>query len=309
MPWIKKSLIFKPNGVFEWSNTHAQVPTALILEDRIRLYYATRDKKGRSLTSFLDVDRDNPSQIIYVHDSPTMQLGEIGTFDEDGVMAGCIIKKGSDILSYYTGWSKCATIPYRVSVGLAKSTDGGITFERIFTGPIVDRTPHEPYMTMSPYVTFNNNIWKMWYGSGTKWVEIDGKMEPVYQIKYAESKDGLTWNQDNILCIKALHPLEANTRPSVILSKLGYEMWFSYRHSINFRGKSGGYRIGYATSQDGKEWYRQSDQIGLEVTEDGWTKNMVAYPNVIEIDNRRIMFFNGDGFGQAGFGYAIWESE
>lgn len=307
MAWTQHTLIYKTDGSQPWSNTHTQVPTALVLEDRIRLYYATRDEKGRSLTSFIDVDRTNLSKIIYQHDKPVLELGAHGTHDEDGVMSGCVVQNGTEILAYYTGWSRCQTVPYRVTVGLAKSIDNGTTFQRVFQGPVVDRTSHEPYMTMSPYVLKTGDLWQMWYGSGTGWVEIDGKMEPLYQVKYAESADGQIWKQDNITCIEVLHQLEANTRPSVLKTANGYEMWFSYRHSVGFRNGVGGYRIGYATSPDGKIWQRQDDQPGLEIANSPWTRTMVAYPNVIELNGQKIMFYNGDGFGQSGFGYAIWQ--
>lgn len=307
MAWVKQGLIFKTKGTHVWSQTHTQVPTALILDDVVRVYYATRDAKGRSTTSFIDVAKDDVSRIVYEHDRPVMGLGAPGTHDEDGVMAGCVVRQGDEVLFYYTGWSRGLTVPYRVSVGLARSIDGGVTFERVFDGPVVDRTPLEPYMTMSPYVLRRGDLWQMWYGSGTRWVEIDGKMEPIYQIKYAESDDGLRWRQDNVVCIEQRHPLEANTRPSVMLTDTGYEMWFSYRHSIGFRDGPGGYRIGYATSTDGRSWQRRDDQAGLDVTQDNWTRNMVAYPNVIALNGQKIMFFNGEGFGQSGFGYAIWQ--
>ncbi len=308
MPWIQKSFIFKPSGDFPWSRTHAQVPTALLLKDRIRIYYATRNAQGRSLTSFIDVARDNPSHILHIHDQPILPLGKIGTHDEDGVMAGCVVAYGSDVLFYYTGWSRGVTVPYRVSIGLAKSTDGGITFDRVHEGPITDRTALEPYMTMSPYVLQNGGIWQMWYGSGTGWVEVEGHPEPLYIIKYAESQDGVKWLQDNTVCIPPLHPLEANTRPSIIKSAAGYEMWFSYRHSIDFRGGAGAYHIGHAISQDGKSWQRQADPAGLAPAQTDWNNRMMAYPSVLEYDGKRIMFHNGNGFGASGFGYAVWEN-
>lgn len=306
MPWLKQGVIYRCAGATEWSVTHAQVPTALVLGDRIRLYYATRDARGRSLTSFIDVAASNPSQIIYQHDRPVMGLGAPGTHDEDGVMSGSIVIDGNDILAYYTGWSTGKSVPYRVAVGLARSSDGGATFNRVFEGPVVDRTPLEPYMTMSPYVLREGSRWHMWYGSGTRWVEVAGKMEPVYVIKHAESADGLRWRQEDITCIVPDHALEANTRPSVIQSAAGYEMWFSYRHSVDYRSGAGGYRIGYAKSADGVAWQRLADPDGLGVTDGSWDSQMIAYPNVIEVAGRRLMFYNGNGFGLSGFGYAQW---
>ena len=237
-----------------------------------------------------------------------MQLGEPGTHDEDGVMTGCLVAGDEGVLFYYTGWSRGYTVSYRVSIGLAKSTDGGVTFERVFAGPVVDRTPLEPYMTMSPYVLRHDGKWKMWYGSGTGWTPVDGKMEPLYVVKYAESEDGIKWQQDDVTCIEPKHALEANTRPSVMITPSGYQMWFSYRHSVDYRDGEGAYRIGHATSEDGKRWERQADPEGLAPGGEGWCGRMVTYPSVVEVDGRRIMFHNGDGFGQSGFGYALWEA-
>lgn len=307
MAWHTKSLIFKPSGNFPWGLTHAQVPSALLRDDSIRIYYAGRDKDGRSLTSFIDVARDDPARVIYVHDQPVLPLGEPGTHDQDGAMVGCVVAVGNEVWLYYTGWSREHTVPYRVTVGLAKSTDGGKSFMRAFKGPVIDRTADEPFMTMSPYVLRNADGWHMWYGSGTGWTKVNGKMEPIYITKYAHSDDGLHWQQPDITCIEPLHELEANTRPSVVQTLAGFEMWFSYRHSVDFRGGSGGYRIGHATSKDGLKWQRQSDPEGVTTGCAQWASSMTAYPNVLEYDGKRVMFFNGDGFGTSGFGYALWE--
>jgi len=306
---MKRSFIFKPSGLFPWSQSHAQVPTALLMDDHIKIYYATRDKDGRSLTSFVTVSREDPSKILYVHDRPILELGNPGTHDEDGVMVGSVVAHEDTILLYYTGWSRGHTVPYRVSIGLAKSIDGGINFERVFEGPIVDRTPLEPYMTMSPYVLFTDDKWQMWYGSGIGWTSENNKLEPLYIIKYAESKDGIQWAQNNITCIEQRHSLEANTRPSVLRTSNGYEMWFSYRHSVDFRDGAGAYRIGYATSKDGKNWDRAIHFADLDPPLTGWNNCMAAYPNVLECDNKKILFYNGNGFGKTGFGYAILENQ
>jgi hypothetical protein len=34
---------------------------------------------------------------------------------------------------------------------------------------------------------------------------------------------------------------------------------------------------------------------------------MVAYPAVVEAGGRTLMFYNGNGFGAGGFGYAVLE--
>jgi hypothetical protein len=33
---------------------------------------------------------------------------------------------------------------------------------------------------------------------------------------------------------------------------------------------------------------------------------MIAYPHVVDTGYGRYLFYNGNGFGAAGFGYAVW---
>jgi hypothetical protein len=86
-----------------------------------------------------------------------------------------------------------------------------------------------------------------------------------------------------------------------------YQMWYCYRHSEDYRDGSGSYRIGYAESRDGMAFERHEDRVGLSVSADGWDSTMICYPYVLRIDGRTLMFYNGNGFGQTGFGYAQLE--
>ena len=42
MGWMRKGRIFDPAEYGDWAGSHAQVPTALLCEDRVRVYYADR---------------------------------------------------------------------------------------------------------------------------------------------------------------------------------------------------------------------------------------------------------------------------
>lgn len=308
MAWRQLGVVFRPTGDLDWSRTHAQAPSAIVMGERIRVYYGTRNAENRSRSSFFEVDRADPTKLVYVHDKPVMDFGKPGTHDEDGVIASQAVAVGDELRLYYGGVSRGGHVPYRMSVGLARSLDGGLTFERVFEGPVIDRTPHEPYMTMAPNMVRTAQGWTMWYGSGTGWVDVDGKFEPTYQIKVAFSDDGIVWRQTNHACIPKLHPMEANTRPSVLETSTGYEMWFCYRSAEDYRDGSGSYRIGYAVSADGLTWDRRSDPEGLQPTGQGWNAMTMAYPSVVAADGRRIMFHNGDGFGTTGVGCAILDA-
>jgi predicted GH43/DUF377 family glycosyl hydrolase len=309
MRWLQKGVVFIPDGSKEWSRTHAQSPAAVDLLDRIRIYYGTRDADNRSRTSFIEVDRDDPTKLLSVHDRPVLDLGKPGTFDEDGVIASQVLAVDDALWMYYGGVSKGGSVPYRMAIGLAKSLDRGLTFTRVFEGPIVDRSPQEPYMTMAPNVMREGGGWTMWYGSGVKWTWVDGKFEPVYVTMVADSDDGISWRRTGQPCIQQSDPDEANTRPAVVKTADGYEMWFCFRQSKDYRDGRGSYRIGCALSRDGRTWQRVERDLGLEPAGAGWNSSTMAYPSIVVIDGRKIMFHNGDGFGKSGIGCAVWSDE
>jgi hypothetical protein len=84
-------------------------------------------------------------------------------------------------------------------------------------------------------------------------------------------------------------------------------MWFCSRDSNDFRDGGGAYRIGYARSPDGVTWERDDAFGGLDVAPEGWDATMTAYPYVVRHADRLLMFYNGNGFGRSGIGYAEWE--
>ena len=93
------------------------------------------------------------------------------------------------------------------------------------------------------------------------------------------------------------YQLSAFSRPSVLRGGEGYEMWFSVRGDA--------YRLGYARSPDGLTWQRQDGAAGLAPSVAGWDAEMVAYPHVFEHGGRRLMLYNGNGYGATGVGSAV----
>jgi hypothetical protein len=87
-----------------------------------------------------------------------------------------------------------------------------------------------------------------------------------------------------------------------------YKMWYATRQGQDYReDKTQSYRIGYAESADGIGWRRLDEQAGIDVSENGWDSEMVEYPCVIAPNGRKYLFYNGNGFGRSGIGYAVWE--
>lgn len=308
MEWIKLGLVFDLNKIKpDWLKSHAMTPTPLILEDRIRVFFTGRNFNGKSQISFFDTDRSNPCVILYVHNEPLFDVGGLGAFDDCGTICTCAIKDSGRVYLYYTAYSVSYNVPYRNSIGVAVSDDNGFTFKRMFDGPILDRNTFDPYFVISPWVIKYNDEWHLWYSSCDRWIEINNKPESVYHIKYAKSKDGINWIREDKSCINPKLPEEANAKPTVIIQDDKLKMWFTFRGSRDFRDGLDSYRIGYAEAslESPFEWKRMDEKSGINISQDSFDNLMQAYPSVISIEDKDIMFYNGNGFGVSGVCCAV----
>lgn len=308
--WKKKGLIYSVNGEDGWRVSHCHKPTPLLLDNNTcRVYFGVRDARNITRTTFVDLDVSDLEdvRINYIHTSPVLDIGKIGTFDDSGANVSSLVRVSpKKIYMYHIGWNPSTTVHTRNSIGISVSTDGGWTFERMFDGPILDRNKNEPYYTGAVDVKFEKGLWHMWYTYGHCWKIINGKPEICYYIRYASSNDGIDWVRMNTDCILPSNPYEAVARPSVIFDDNIYKMWYSKRSIVGFRRiADAGYRGGYAESDDGIHWTRKDHEFGLDLSPTGWDSEAIAYPYVIKIHNRYLMLYNGNGFGKTGFGYAL----
>lgn len=305
--WEKRGRIFVPDGCIPWMRSHATLPVAHRLNDSVlRIHFAGRDDQNLARIGWLDVDPHDPVRLLDVSREPLLTLGERGTFDDNGMMPSCVVSSDSATYMYYIGWNPQVTVSYRLSIGLAVSEDDGQTYRRFSAGPLLDRDREEPFFNTAPCVIREENQWRMWYVSCTGWDEVHGHPEPMYHVKYAESDDGLSWRRTGIVCIDYDTFTRAIGRPWVVRLVDRYGMWFSYRGLVDYRtDPRASYRVGYAESRDGLSWERQPDPSGLERSEDDWDSVMVAYTQILSIRGQWYCFYNGNGFGQSGFGYAV----
>ena len=293
--WIKQNNIFNEH--------HSQVPVVDEYDNFYRIYYSTRID-GKSNPMFIDVDKNNFSNIINKSTEPILTLGNKGSFDWAGIMPTEIITVNNIKYLYYIGWSLRVDVPYHNNLGLAISTDNGTTWEKYSIGPVFHTSSKEPGYIGTVDILVENGIWKMWYLSCREWIERKGIMEPIYDIKYATSQDGINWEPTNQTCI----PLENNeggiSSARIIKKENIYYMWFSVRDKFDYRDNiEHSYRIKKATSTDGIHWTREHN-INLDISPEGWDSEMVAYPYVVKEENKLIMFYNGNQFGKTGIGYA-----
>jgi hypothetical protein len=94
-------------------------------------------------------------------------------------------------------------------------------------------------------------------------------------------------------------------RPSVIRCGETYYMWFAHRATKT----ADTYRIGFASSRDGRHWERNDAISGIDVSTSGWDSEMICYPGVFVHQGFVYMLYNGNGYGSSGFGLAVMEEK
>jgi hypothetical protein len=298
--WIKKGLLIQPDKDVWWWQSHAMLPTIdHIKDDLYNVYFSGRDKNNVSQIGCAEVSVGKGEiKLNKIYGTPSLENGQRGCFDDNGVTPSCIINSDNEKKLYYIGWnSGNTTTRMSLIMGLAVSVDGGKTFKRNSRAPLLNPTDKEPFnIATAPCVLKDGESWHMWYVSGEGWLSKD---LPIYNIKYAHSRDGYTWARDGHVCIDFESKNEtALARPWVVKQGNVFKMWFSYKDPAI------GYRIGTATSDNGINWSRNNSS-GICVSDKGWDSEMIQYTCVFEHQDFTYMLYNGNNYGENGIGYAI----
>lgn len=305
MKWKKKGLIYAPDKGLWWSQFYGMMPTPEFLktENIIRVYFGITDTDKNGRATYIDLDADNPSKIIYRHNNFILDIGGIGMFDDSGVIPSSIVNVNRKKYLYYVGFQRCVKVPYMLFSGLAIN-ENNQGFVRYSDAPIIDRNSLNAVSNAAPYVIRHDGIFKMWFWLGKEWTTVNNKLYIKAEICYAESSDGLQWNLFDKPCIKLNPEKEFSVgRPCVIFEDGKYKMWYSVRTLEKL------YRLGYAESPNGIDWLRRDEESGIDVSESGWDSEMICYPAVIKVKNKTFLFYNGNNNGETGFGYAELDND
>jgi hypothetical protein len=302
-PWRKLGCIFKPQVLHPLMQTHAANPTVLLLGGSlIRVYFSSRARDRRASIGWAVFDLTNPEAgALDVCSEPVLTPGVTGTFDDSGVSMGCFAQANNELRMFYLGWNLGVTVPWRNSIGMAISCDEGLTFERAWQAPALDRCEVDPFSISYPWVLQRApDDWLIWYGSNLSWGTGQTQEEMSHLIKVGTSRDGLSWQRDGRIALSFKNTSEyAMSKPCVIRDGSVYRMWYSFRGAA--------YRIGYAESPDGFNWERCDDLAGIMASSSGWDSETLEYPCVFDAVGTRWMLYNGNGYGLTGFGLAVME--
>ena len=301
MRWHKLGLVYRPSSDLRWASQYAHLPTPVVMDAKtIRVYFAGLDAQKFGRIGFVDVDAERPTRLLRVSEEPALDLGEPGLFDDSGVNPSCVVRIGDRWRMYYIGWQRSHRVPYALFAGLAESMDG-TRFARVSRTPVLERSDAEPFLRSATSVLAVEGGFRAWYVSATGWTTVRGQPYPRYLVRTVASADGITWPATGPACIDLAGDEFGIGRPWVVRDTDRYRLWYS------IRSHSRPYRIAYAESADGLIWERRDDEAGIEASASGWDSEMICYATVIDVNGRRLMFYNGNRHGATGFGVAEFE--
>ena len=305
MTWRKLGILYRPAREQRHPKlaSHAANPLPVHLEgDTFRTFFSGRDAENRSSVGAVDIDIARRT-IVREYDSPFFQHGPRGSFFGEGVSIGnCYRADGVDYM-LFMGWKCPPGQHWRGDIGRLIVTPNR-TLELADHSPFLGSDRNDPISLSYPWVLQEETgIYHMWYGSTKTWDAGNGEM--LHVINYASSSDGHTWKKQGLAVPYEIGRAQAYSRPTVVGNiETGYRMWFSYRS-----GSGQKYRIGYAESRDGKQWDLSLDSAGIDVSTTGWDSEMIEYPFVLEHNGQHYMLYNGNGYGETGFGLAVLVNE
>ncbi|PVA11532.1 hypothetical protein DC366_00735 [Pelagivirga sediminicola] len=306
MTWRKMGLAFCPDGRQVWARHSFMTPSPWLRDkDTIRVFGGMRDDKGISRIGWVDLDSSNPLDVKAVSDSPALDLGAPGMFDDNGVILGDVLEVSPyELRLYYVGFQLVEKVKFMAFTGVAISEDRGDTFTRHRTTPILDRCPEGTFIgAMHSIARLQDGRYRAWISRGRGWQEINGRQYPQYDCWTVVSDDGLFF--DNAKAQRIITPNENEYRigrPRANLMKDG--TWELRATSDTYSKQYSSHRF---LSPDGVNFSRTEDDELPRGEAGSWDDEMTCYPAHIEASNTsKFLFYNGNGMGRTGVGVARW---
>ena len=298
MRWEKKGLIYGPTGDCEWRNNSAMKPIPILIDGVIRVYFTYRDSTGAGLPGYVELNPNNPSEVLYECREPLLQMGRPGEFDDNGVVPCTVFEDDGKYYMYYTGFKKEIKVRMTYFSGLGISSDGK-KFEKFSDIPVMDRISGESLFRSVQCILKEEDKYKVYYVAGNSFKQGKSKTLAEYELYCLETDDLTKLNCSGKKVMPCVGDEYRIGSPHVFKEDGIYKMYFCTGSETVV------YDLAYAESKDGYNWERKDGFLnGLERSSEGWESDMAAYPWIIDCNGHRYIFYNGNQFGYYGFGYA-----
>lgn len=305
MRWEKRGLICNHDTIkLSWYKKNTMVPLPYLVDDRcLRVFVTMCDELNIGRIGYIDVNPINPMEIIGYSKAPVLDIGDDGSFYDNGVITASLLTVGSDLYMYYSGYQSCVKVPYMIFSGVAVSKDRGRSFVNLSSQvPILDRVKGEICTRSAPFVIQEDDRFRVWYTSdaGGGWTAKGEKKLPLYDLKHIVSNSpSLFPDGPGQVSIPLANKDEHGIAKGTLWKEDGI-----YKIIYSIRSLSKGYRLGYAESSDGIIFSRRDERVGIDVSSDGWDSEMIAFPERFKYQEKTYLFYCGNHYGLAGMGYA-----
>ncbi len=215
-------------------------------------------------------------------------LWQSNSWDSIYVANPNILKQSDVYKMWYSGNSGSGW-----KIGYAYSGNGINGWSRL-NQPVIDVGSADGWErhTESPFVLYNNQLGKyqMWYSSvKANWsAGLDR-----YRIRYAESDDGINWQEGNWVLYGSSEKWDAggpNRVASILFIDGIYHMWYAGTNNGDLTVNPY-WRIGYATSTDGLSWTKQNNGNPVIEPTEQWELKNVSFPTVIYENGQYKMWY------------------
>lgn len=223
-------------------------------------------------------------------------------FDSDGIETPTVIIDISAPLNqryklWYAGRkAKCQPINDH-KFGFAYSSDG-INWTKYIANPVlVPGNEAEWFNTFisSPSVILENEIYKMWF-TAPDLILNDQPTDGKGNIGYATSTDGINWtiNPDPVLIAGDQNNWDSASiaEPSVVKIGSTYHMFYSALDQWAIEN----FQVGYATSMNGIQWVKSTQNPVLQIGALGeWDRYWATHPTVVydSLNSKFKMWYTG----------------
>ncbi|MEW6701143.1 MAG: hypothetical protein AB1298_00345 [Bacteroidota bacterium] len=221
--------------------------------------------------------------------NPVLNVGSAGTWDDVNIYDQTVLYNGTNYEMWYGAYDGTSQ-----RIGYATSPDG-INWTKYSGNPVISTSlPWESSSVGHPTVIFNGTNYELWYSAS------DGTN---HRIGYATSTDGKNWTKysGNPVLNIGTNGLWDDTHlvaPYVVFDGKTYKMWYSGHDGTN-------YRLGYATSTDGKNWTKYSGNPVLNLgTAGSWDAQGVYSPTILFTGVSYKLWFTGFSGTSERIGYA-----
>lgn len=310
MSWKDKGLIFNVNNRADWMFSHAYVPVALELTDRIRLFVAFWDQFKCGRLGYIDVDLIDPTKIIAYSKDPILQDSQFPAFDSAGVTPLCIVPEIDHLKLYYAAWRipKDTESRYLLQTGLLIGNKNGEDFSRYCSNtPVLGARTSSEYIRTGGQVIKTQEGYRCYLGVQKGTHNDCDKTLPTYDLECTFSDNGVDWAKDQ-------YPIFQHEQGKI----LGFGRSAIWRNKDNFyeglfsvRNWDGTYKgIFYSSSKNGLNWAKPSpDNKAFLPSMTCDNQKEVCFPSLIFKQDKIFMFYNGNYFGEEGLRLAIWEND